>query len=37
MALKREVLDLIREETLRAIADSRPADGRPGDRGSAAC
>jgi ABC-type nitrate/sulfonate/bicarbonate transport system ATPase subunit len=36
MALKREVLDLIREETLRAIADSRPADGRPGDRGSGA-
>jgi ABC-type nitrate/sulfonate/bicarbonate transport system ATPase subunit len=37
MALKREVLDLIREETLKAIADGRPADGRPGDRGSAAC
>ena len=36
MALKREVLDLIREETLKAIAEGRPADGRSGDRGSAA-
>ena len=31
-ALKREVLDLIREETLKAIAEGRPADGRPAPR-----
>ncbi|HEV8663989.1 MAG TPA: ABC transporter ATP-binding protein [Candidatus Methylomirabilis sp.] len=32
MALKREVLGLIREETLKAIADGQPAESRPATR-----